>query len=65
MPQVFVDLKGPADPTNYEKQQVDKLEVFVKNDLVLEDDIRVRYPEVASDLSGKEFEVVGATPPEQ
>ncbi len=65
MPQVFIDLKGPADPEQYEKYQVDKLTVFIKKDLILEDEIRVRYPEVASDLSGKEFEAVGATPPVQ
>lgn len=65
MPQVFIDLKGPVDPEQYEKHQVDKLTVYVKKDLVLADEVRVRYPEVASDLSGKEFEAQGASAPVQ
>lgn len=65
MPQVFLSLEGPEDSDDYTEHQVGKMKVFIKNDLVLEDEIRIRYPEVASDLSGKEFEVVGVTPPVQ
>lgn len=63
MPQVFVKTKDPVDPTEYERHQVDNMTVFIKNDLELSDEVRVRFPKVASDLSGKEFEVEGAIPP--
>lgn len=63
MPQVFVKTKGPVDPNDYEKYQVENMTVFIKNDLELSDEVRVKFPEVASDLSGREFEVQGATPP--
>lgn len=64
MPQVFLSLTGPEDSTKYSEHKVGNIQVFIKNDLVLEDEVRIRYPEIASDLSGKEFEAVGATPPE-
>ena len=64
MPQVYFDLKGPEDPTNYTEHEVSNMKVFIKNDLVLDDEVRIRYPKVPSDLSGKEFEAVGANPPD-
>lgn len=64
MPQVFLSLKSPVDSSEYKEHEVEGMKVFIKNDLVLDDEVRIRYPKVASDLSGKEFEVVGARPPE-
>lgn len=64
MPQVFLNLKSPADSIEYEEHEVGNMKVFIKNDLVLDNEVRIRYPKVASDLSGKEFEIVGARPPE-
>lgn len=65
MPQVFIKGEGPEDPSEYTEHEANDMKVFIKNDLVLEDEVRVRFPEVASDLSGREFEATGATPPEQ
>ncbi len=64
MPQVFLDLKSPEDSTKYTEHKCENMKVFINNDLILEDEVRIRFPEVASDLARKEFEIVGATPPE-
>lgn len=63
MPQVFINLKSPADSSEFDEYNIDNMKVFIKKELKLEDEVRVKYPKYASDLSGREFEVVGATPP--
>ncbi len=65
MPQVFIKPKGPEDSEKekFDEYQVDKLKVYVNKELVTEDTVRVRFPEIASDLSEREFEAEGATPP--
>lgn len=63
MPQVFLSPKSPADSSLYDEYRIDNITVFMKKDLILDEEVRVKFPKYASDLSGKEFEVVGATPP--
>ncbi len=63
MPQVFLCLKSPLDSNKFNEFQVDDMKVFVKKDLILDEEVRIKYPKYASDLSGREFEVVGAIPP--
>lgn len=65
MPQVFIKGEGTADSSQYSRHEANDMTVFIKNDLILDDEVRVRFPQVASDLSGQEFEAVGATPPVQ
>ena len=65
MPQFFIKGEGPADSSQYSKHQANDMTVYIKNELTLEDEVRVRFPKVASDLSGREFEAVGVVPPVQ
>ena len=63
MPQVFLSLKSPVGSCEYEEYKVDNMTVFINKELTLEDEVRIKYPKYASDLSGKEFEVLGTIPP--
>lgn len=65
MPQVFIKPKGPVDSEKdkYDEYDVDNIKVYFNRELVTEDTVRVRFPEIPSDLSDREFDVEGATPP--
>ena len=63
MPQVYLSLKSPVGSSEYEEYKVGNITVFINKELSLEDEVRIKYPKYASDLSGKEFEVVGTIPP--
>lgn len=63
MPEVFVTHKNPGDSEKFEKVQIDNINIFINKKLILDDEIKIIIPKYASDLAGREFEVIGATPP--
>lgn len=63
MPEVFVTHKNPGDSNKFEEVNLDDITVFINRDLILDSEVKIQYPKYASDLAGKEFEVIGATPP--
>ena len=63
MPEVFVTHKNPGDSNKFNEVVIDDIIVFINKELILDDEVKVQYPEYASDLAEKEFEVVGAKPP--
>lgn len=65
MPEVFIRHQNPGDFDKFEKVEVGNFTVFLNKELIIDDEVRVKFPEYASDLADKEFEVVGAKPPIQ
>ena len=63
MPEVFVTHMNPGDSRKFEETKVDDFTIFINKELIIEDEVRVKYPKYASDLAEKEFEVIGAKPP--
>ena len=63
MPELFVGLKNPSDSNKFTKYNKDDFNIYVNKDLQLEENIRIRFPEYASDLPGKELEVTGIVVP--
>lgn len=63
MPEVFVTHKNPGDSEKFEKVQIDNINIFINKKLILDDEIKITFPKYASDLAGREFQVIGATPP--
>ena len=63
MPEVFIAYKNPGDSDKFEEVEKDDIVIFINRELILDQEVKIRVPKYASDLAGKEFEVVGATPP--
>lgn len=63
MPEVFVTYKNPGDSNKFEEVSIDDITLFINRELILDNEVKIQYPKYASDLSGKEFEVIGAKPP--
>lgn len=59
-PEIFVSLKEPVVPENFNKYEVDGIDVYIyKEAVVIEDTIEIELARHASDLANKDFDVLG------
>ena len=61
MPEIFVRLKNPVDLDKFQRYEKDNFEIYINKELIIKNEVRIKLPEYVSDLSDKEFEVVGVS----
>lgn len=59
-PDIFVKLRGPAVPEDFNKYEVDGINVFLYKEAVVKgDSIEIQLAKRGSDLPNKEFDIHG------
>jgi len=59
-PDIFVSLKEPVDPENYNEYEVDNIKVYIyKEAVIIGDTIEIEMAKQASDFANKDFDVHG------
>lgn len=59
-PDIFVSLKEPVDPEEYNEYEVDGIKVYIyKEAVIIGDSIEIELAKHASDFANKDFDVHG------
>lgn len=59
-PDIFVSLKDPVDPENYNKYEVDSIKIYIYKEAIMTGDtIEIELAKHASDFANKDFDVHG------